>query len=144
MLGLIGIIFGIIATFIFTKYFINFKRISNISHEIKIMLIEDFQKIIKISSDNNDVANEITVNNIRKINPIIQKYFFLTKRKMKRKKIERHYNEYKEPYEIEVKDPLDALEPDKKVINPISFCQSDIENAYERTRNHLEILIDLF
>ena len=143
IISLVSLILGIFISLFIGNFMITLNKRREMTDIIKDIFIEDLERIRKLESNKNDEANRITISNINRTDFLIRKFFRYIG-KGKRKKIESHYNEYKEPYKLSPTDidPFNAFPSDENIIYPDTYGFKQIPNAIERTKEFLNFLID--
>jgi len=142
---IVGAFLGGGITWFVSRDTVKFSRIAEIANTIRDIFIDDLERIRKLESNKNDESNRITVENINRTDFLIRKYFCYIS-KSKRRKIERHYLEYKEPYKATPTEinPFNAFPSKEEIYYPDTYIRKQIPDAITRTKHYIEKLINDF
>lgn len=144
---ILGLLIGFFLNFFLNKKTIRMSDVIDRSNKIKTIFVYDFVQINNLDKNDNSAVGDIVVSNINNTETLIQQFLFYVS-KSKAKKIERHYNEYKKPYETchNAKVMLKGLRSISGKPNDKSFLYTNnkIPNAREIALKHLKVLIKDF
>ena len=145
-LVLLGLFVGYFLNYFLNKKIIRMSEVIKRSNDIKSVFVTDLVTIENINPDDGIEVGEIVVRNIINTDTLIQQFLFYVDNS-KRKKIEKDYADYKNPYKADTISYMikrNSPKPGDISVKISKYEDKNFPDAKEKAIKHLKILIKDF